>query len=650
MTGNMPEVGGALKPHQLEKYIDLLGAVLVPPGDRLLYVANTRDGLRACDEGAIWTIETDGSNARVLIDQRGSQSKPAVAMDGRGVAYLRTLDERRQVWTHRLESGLPSRQLTSFWRGVGPIGPAWSPDGQLIAFDACDAPPRDKKAAYRVQRPIWRFEGLGLIEDALSEIFVVSAAGGTPQRLTHDDGVVTFLTWSPDGSQLLYGVFARPDSDRYEIKLVDYPSGRTRLVASERCLVYPPIGAWLPDGRVIYTSPWNINKQIDLLVFDPSTGKTQTLLTETAGQLFGFLQTGFNRVCLEPRIVVGSDGEAYGCLQRGGSLITVKVDSAGVVEELTDTSSSSVPLDLCGDKLVMARMSAALPLDVYMLELQTRTERQVTGLNRHWLAEPPFSVQQLHFTSADSTTELEGWYLEPPGAARPLPTILNIHGGPFAAHGQAFSLDNVLFTSAGYGVLSVNYRGGSGYGDEFAANLDGDLGRCDMEDLLQGVDLAVQRGLADAERLVSFGLSGGGFLTAWLVAHTERFKAGIAECLVSDWNGMIASDIPRTVAIWMGSDPGGGEAAMARFAKVAPSTYALNCSTPLLLVAHDSDLRCPASQAEILFNELRLAGKTVEMLRLPNVGHTPYSAGVSLRTERATTLLDWIEAWLDAEQ
>jgi dipeptidyl aminopeptidase/acylaminoacyl peptidase len=176
--------------------------------------------------------------------------------------------------------------------------------------------------------------------------------------------------------------------------------------------------------------------------------------------------------------------------------------------------------------------------------------------------------------------------------------------------------------------------------------LIGDWGRFDLADLLQAVDVAVERGLADGSRVASFGLSGGGYLTSWLLTHSDRFRAGISECLVSDWTGMLGSDIPQVIATWMDRQPGSGPASMEPYARMAPSTYAADCSAPLLLVEHEGDLRCPISQGDVLYNELMLAGKVTEMFRLPGVPHSPFGADLGVRVQRAEAILDWMDRWV----
>ena len=639
------------QPSDLLRFVDLGGGALVPGSSAVVYAANTLDGETASKDTALWLV--DSGEQRRLAPADAAQSRPSVSPDGSRVAFLQVQagadgKDVTQLCVCPLVGG-ETTVLTSFPRGTGPVGPAWSPDGRYLAVDASDAPPRDPELAYRVSRSIWRLDGMGLVDDKLTEIFVVPAAGGPAQRLTSEDGVVSFLHWSPDGTSILFGTFGTADSASYDIKIAQYPAGAIRSVTSAPFLAYTAVAAWLPDGRVVYNSPWQINRRIDLIVFDPASGTQESRLPDSDGQLFGLMQAGFDSRAIEPRIVVDPSGEwAYVYIQKGGSLLTTRVALRGEIraESLTEPSYSAVPLAVDGTRLLAIRTAHAEPANLVVIDTGTGATEAVTDLNAGWLTEMPFDVHHLIYPTTDGETEIEGWYLAPRQAAAPYPTVLHIHGGPFAAHGEIFNLDNLLLTAAGYGVLSVNFRAGSGYGDAHARMLIGDWGRFDLADLLQGVDVAVERGLADGERVASFGLSGGGYLTSWLLTHSDRFRAGVAECLVSDWAGMLGSDISHVIATWMDSQPGRGEASMAPYIRMAPSTYAAQCSAPLMILEHEADLRCPVSQGDILYNELKLAGKETEMLRLPGVPHDPFAADLRVRVARAEALLEWMNRHL----
>lgn len=654
---------GSFPPASLGSFLDLLAADLSAVADLLVYAINSRDGLRTCEESVLWGRSLVSEDPRVLVVADGSQTNPVISPDGATLAFLQETAGSRQLCVLHLASG-EVRSLTHFARGVAAVQPQFSPDGRTIAFAGCDEPKRDPAKPYRVTRPVWRRDGLGLVEDVKADLHLVPAVGGEPTRLTFHDGIVSDPQFSADGTSVLYGCFAEPASAEFAIRVAPIAgTGKTVEVMRGGYLLYPPAAAWLPDGRVLHTTAWEVSRPLDLVIFDPATGTATNRGIEIAGQISGYLQPGMNGALLEPRLLVDDAGE--NCLlyvQNGGRLDTCAMSLSGpvTVTTLAPHEASTVPLALRGSQLLLARTSFTAPIDLYLLDTAEvgiqdgghrtssgSTPRRLTDLNAAGLPPAPFTVRPMSFEGADGTA-VEGWFLEPTGGTAPYPAVLNIHGGPFAGHGQVFSLENYLFAAAGLAVLSINFRGSSGYGEAFAQPLWADWGNHDAGDLLAGIDTAVAKGWVDDQRIGSFGLSGGGYLTSWLLTHSNRFKAGVAECPVTDWNGMVGSDIPQIVARWMGSEPGTGPDAMALYAKVAPATYAANCTSPMLIIVHEADLRCPAGQGDVLFNALSMAGRQVEMLRLPNMFHTDVYgvADLSGRIIRAEAVLEWLTSRL----
>ncbi len=185
--------------------------------------------------------------------------------------------------------------------------------------------------------------------------------------------------------------------------------------------------------------------------------------------------------------------------------------------------------------------------------------------------------------------------MQPAGAETALPTILNIHGGPHAGWGAHFNFDNLMFSGAGYGVLLVNHRASTGYGDDFATAIKGDWGNLDYADLMAGVDHAIEEGLADPDRLGVFGISGGGNLTGWIIGQTDRFKAACPENPVFNWFSMYGtSDVGADFsARELGGTPYEVEDV---YRRSSPITYAHRCTTPTLFLQHENDYRCPPSR------------------------------------------------------
>jgi dipeptidyl aminopeptidase/acylaminoacyl peptidase len=203
-----------------------------------------------------------------------------------------------------------------------------------------------------------------------------------------------------------------------------------------------------------------------------------------------------------------------------------------------------------------------------------------------------------------------------------------------------------MFAGAGYGVLLVNHRASTGYGDAFATAIVGDWGNLDYADLMAGVDHAIEEGLADPDRLGVFGISGGGNLTGWIIGHTDRFRAACPENPVFNWFSMYGtSDVGADFSVReLGGTPYDAEEV---YRRCSPITYAHRCTTPTLFLQHESDYRCPAEQTEQFFTVLRVNGVPAEMLRFPNTSHGGSVRGpIGHRRAQNEALLDWMNRYV----
>jgi dipeptidyl aminopeptidase/acylaminoacyl peptidase len=210
-------------------------------------------------------------------------------------------------------------------------------------------------------------------------------------------------------------------------------------------------------------------------------------------------------------------------------------------------------------------------------------------------------------------------------------------------------LDFQLLAGAGYGVLIVNHRASTGYGNDFSTAIKGDWGNLDYHDLMAGVDHAIALGLADADRLGVCGLSGGGNLSCWIVGQTDRFKAAVPENPVTNWVSFYGvSDI----GVWFAVEQMGGHPHEIPevYARCSPITYAHRCTTPTLLIQGENDYRCPAEQSEQFYTVLKANGCPVEMLRLPNSAHAGAIIGpVASRRAQNNAMLDWFQRYIPVE-
>jgi len=248
------------------------------------------------------------------------------------------------------------------------------------------------------------------------------------------------------------------------------------------------------------------------------------------------------------------------------------------------------------------------------------------------------------FASADGL-QMEGWWMARGDSVGPQPTILFVHGGPYIAIGCVFRFDFWMLAAHGYAVLFANFRGSIGYGAAFSLAIDPDWGANGFPDHMAAVDAAVARGFADSRRLGVWGASHGGFATAWIVGHTDRFRAAVAEASIVDCASMYyLSDLPDFLAQQLGGKP---HEVPEVYRLRSPLSYAHRCKTPTLLLHGDRDIRCPVAGAESFFRALLDARCVTELVILKDCDHLGDSAGpLSARLGQNEALLGWFAKYL----
>jgi dipeptidyl aminopeptidase/acylaminoacyl peptidase len=291
-----------------------------------------------------------------------------------------------------------------------------------------------------------------------------------------------------------------------------------------------------------------------------------------------------------------------------------------------------------------------------MRELYAGTDgRRLTDVGRAFtegreLAEP----ERFTAVSPDGA-EVDAWLVRPAGfdGTKRYPTLLCIHGGPFSQYGSGFFDEFQVYAGAGYAVLFANPRGSSGYTEAWGRAIRGPIdgtgpgwGTVDYADLMAVVDTALERfEFLDAERLGVLGGSYGGFMTTWIVSHTNRFKAAVSERAVNQMvSAFGSSDI-----FWVFERQFGGPLIdhVDAWLSLSPTSFAKSIETPMLLVHSENDLRCDVEQAAHLFTLLRLLGRDVELLRFPGESHELTRSGSPLhRVQRFEAILEWFGRYL----
>ncbi|MGB8346131.1 MAG: S9 family peptidase, partial [Ktedonobacteraceae bacterium] len=269
--------------------------------------------------------------------------------------------------------------------------------------------------------------------------------------------------------------------------------------------------------------------------------------------------------------------------------------------------------------------------------------RRLTTFNDALFDEMSLTTPEyMPYTGADGWP-MDGWVLKPPGfdASRKYPMIVEIHGGPNTQYGYGFMHEMHMLAAQGYVVLFTNPRGSLGYGRDFALAVRGAWAEKDSLDILAGVDAVLQRGYIDEQRIGVIGGSYGGFMTAWLIAHSARFKAAVADRPVINRASFFGSS---DIGIEFADDD--LEAVpwddLPRYMHTSPIAYVRNMHTPLLIIHSEHDLRCNIEQSEQLFAALKYLGREVLFVRFEGQSHGLSRSGhPHSRLERLRHIKQW---------
>ncbi len=601
-----------------------------PDGRVVVFSRGFVDTTKDQHQSNLWVIDVDGQRLRQLTDGAWRDSSPVWSPDGRRIAFLSNRSGSTQIhvmWADTREV----LQLTRVERDPG--GLRWSPDGRSIAFTmnlpddtpilGVKLPPAPKGAqlargAVLVDRTTWGADGVGPTTKGYNHVFVVDAVvGGTPRQITSENFNHSAATWSVDGRTLYVSGIRKPDAEYLrgdsEIYAIDLATLDVRALTDRNGPDGAPVTS--PDGKwVAYTGydQKNFTSHLaSLYVMDaqggasrlwagalPSSPQDVTWAPDSSGVYYSMEEQGQNNLYFAPLKTGAPRKVTTGAHVLAGVSIAANGRAAAVRSSVTEPG-------------VLVTFDVARPADV----------RELLDVNEDVLGHVTVAqAEELWFTSSDGL-KVQGWLMKPAhfDPSKKYPLVLWIHGGPWSMYSVAWNWAFQNFAANGYAVLWTNPRGSTGYGQEFVNGIQFSYPGRDYDDLMAGVDAALAKGWVDKDNLFVCGGSGGGVLTAWIVGHTDRFRAAVSMRPVINWHSFVGTTDGNNWYHQFRQFP--WEDPM-EYAVRSPLHYVANVTTPTMVMTGEADLRTPISQSEEYYRALKMVRKAETLLvRMPEEFH-----------------------------
>jgi dipeptidyl aminopeptidase/acylaminoacyl peptidase len=618
-----------------------------PDGRRVVY--SLARASKDLDRGTsqVWLANVDGSDPRRLTWAGDRNREARWSPDGCSIAFVSDrLKNSSGLFVLPADGPGEAREITHHLRPIGHL--AWSPDGQSIAYTTSFDPdnsdekplPEGRAPKVRVTRRLdYKQDNRGWVNDVRTQVFVVDVASSNRRMLTREPDDLAYPQWSPDGRRLAAHVMVDNGIHGF-LALIDVESGQTRRVGAPEGNV--GVWAWAPRGdRVLFAGTSDPTPGADFFLYDLGLDTTRRLTWD----LPCAPDAGFPTV-LGPSQPVWLDESRviFHALRAGSSgIFTFNIDTADLQREHDSFSiSAGFSIDAAHRYVVQAHSSLDSMGEVAVYDRESGQRRIITRQNTSLLeAAQPAAWER--FDVDRGGTIVEAWLLKPPGLDpdKKYPVVLDVHGGPHGFYGYGFNAVQQTLASNGFLVVFSNPRGSGSYGREFAQQVRCDWGGEDYLDLMAVLDAALERPYADASRTGIWGYSYGGYMTAWAIGHTPRFKAAVCGAPCFDLESMYGtSDISHAWGPyqWGGNPHDASEA----FAAHSPSTFAHRTTTPTLIMQGEADDRCPIGQGEQMFVALKQAGCEVEFARYPGGAHAMLRVGPpSHRADFLQRVLGW---------
>lgn len=636
----------------LFQLVSVTNPVFSNDGRRFAFMTTTINEEKNRYEDVLYVSSLDGKE-----QYRLTQGTEKIAMiqwspSDTFITFLSSRSGSNQLHALRLTGG-EAEQWTSFEQGVDSY--FWGNDETTIYLNKNKTDEKKEEhefpQAVTIERLAYKADGVGLVpERHLKAVFEWDVAEKKATLLIDSDYSVTAEAVSSDGKQLVLAMDQAEDPDRSFDRALYVYNTRTK----EQQVLIDGEGAYYgavfsPDDQQIAfvgaTRTFSNATHSELYRYTLATDELTTVTEMMDAPVGDYAISDFLQRASGPAVKWTNANDLYFRMSVDGDVRIYIATSDGAIYPASEEEQYVYGYDVTkdGTTAVIGVSQLDFPGELFILDIATGERQQVTFFNDAYVKKTHLvRAEVIRFESSDEAL-IHGWLMKPANyeEGKTYPLIVNVHGGPHVMYASTFFHEMQVFAANGFGVLYVNPRGSHSYSQQHVDAVRGNYGTIDYEDIMNAVDFALKdNDWIDEQRLGVTGGSYGGFMTNWIVTHTNRFKAAATQRSISNWisfNGV--SDIGHFFSEWQHKVSHDDIEALW---DISPLKYVEAVETPLLILHAEEDHRCPIEQGEQLYVALKRHQKQVKFIRFPQSDHNLSRQGLpNLRQTRLQALTDW---------